>query len=173
MRELPFADAAFSSVLSLFTAFGYFGSPAANREPVREVARVLVPGGHWYLDYFDGDQVRAELAGKEPQIREREIGPLVVREEKEFVAGESVVTKQVALEPRAGFLTEALDLGVPEGGVRYTEKVAVFTLGELDEMTAQVGMTRVASAGGYEGQVLGEGSRWILVFRKNPKDIIL
>ena len=70
-------------------------------------------------------------------------------------------------------MTEAQDLGVPEDGVQYTEKVAVFTLAELDEMTAQTGLTRVASAGGYEGQPLGEGSRWILVFRKNPKDIIL
>jgi ubiquinone/menaquinone biosynthesis C-methylase UbiE len=59
MRQLPFADAAFSSVLSLFTAFGYFGSPAANREPVREVARVLVPGGHWYLDYFDEKSLKS------------------------------------------------------------------------------------------------------------------
>lgn len=173
MRRLPFADGVFCSVLSLFTAFGYFESPAANLEPVREVGRVLAPGGHWYLDYFDGDHVRGELEGKEPQIREREMGPLTVWEEREFVAGSSVVTKQVTLEARPGFGEEAQDLGVSDEGIRYTEKVAVFTLAELDDMTAGAGLTRVASAGGYEGQPLGEGSRWILVFRKNPKDTIL
>lgn len=173
MRALPFSDAAFPAVLSLFTAFGYFGSPAANRVPVQEVARVLVPGGHWYLDYFDGDKVRAELGGQEPQLRERELGPLVIREEREFVQGESLVEKRVHLAPRSGCQTEAKKYGISAEGLRYTERVAVFTLEDLDTMTGQSGMTRVAAAGGYDGEPLGQGSRWILVFQKNPKDIIL
>lgn len=170
MRRLPFPKASFSAVLSLFTAFGYFGPPADNQEPVREVARVLAPGGHWFLDYFDGDQVRAELVGEESRVRERELGPLVVLEERKFVAEESLVAKRVRLRPRHGHQTEAAKLGVPENGLEYTERVAVFTLRELDDMAAKEGMARVGAAGGYDGRPLGEGSRWILVFRKNTKD---
>jgi SAM-dependent methyltransferase len=173
MRRLPFSGAAFSAVLSLFTAFGYFGSPEANQEPVGEVARVLVPGGHWFLDYFDGDKVRAELGGKGSSLRERDLGPLVVREERELVEAESLVAKRVHLEPRPGFLAEAGKFGIPAAGLRYTERVAVFTLKELDTMADKAGMSRVAAAGGYNGELLGEGNRWVLVFRKNTKDTIL
>jgi SAM-dependent methyltransferase len=167
MRRLPFPEDAFSCVLSLFTAFGYFGPPATNQDPVREVGRVLVPGGHWFLDYFDCDRVRAELGGGEPHVRERELGPLRVREERRFITENSLVAKMVRLEPRDGLQAEAAGLGVGADGMEYTEQVAVFTLRELDEMAAKENMTRVAAAGGYEGEPLGEGNRWLLVFRKN------
>lgn len=170
MRRLPFREASFSTVLSLFTAFGYFGPPAANQDPVREVARVLVPGGHWFLDYFDCDRVRAELGGGEPRVRDRELGPLKVREKRRFVAEESLVAKQVRLEPRPGHEPEAAKLGVPADGLEYTEKVAIFTLRELDDMASKENLTRVAAAGSYEGVSLGDGNRWILVFRKNTRD---
>jgi len=170
MRRLPFPEGSFSSVLSLFTAFGYFGPPAANQDPVREVAKVLAPGGHWFLDYFDGDLVRDELGGKESQVTVGEMGPLVVRQEKRFVAEKSVVTKRVRLEPKPEHRTEAAELGVPVDGLEYTEQVAVFTLGELDKMAVAEGMVRVEATGGYEGQPLGEGNRWILVYRKNIKE---
>ena len=39
MRHLPLVSGGFQTVLSLFTAFGYFGAPEANAEPVAEVAR--------------------------------------------------------------------------------------------------------------------------------------
>jgi SAM-dependent methyltransferase len=170
MRRVPFGEASFSTVLSLFTAFGYFGPPAANQDPVREVARVLVPGGHWFLDYFDCDRVRTELGGGEAHVRERELGPLKVREERRFVAEESLVAKRVRLEPRPGHESEATKLGVPADGLEYTEKVAVFTLRELDDMAAKENLTRVAAAGGYDGGSLGDGNRWILVYRKSTRD---
>jgi len=170
MRSLPFPQGAFFAVLSLFTAFGYFGPPVSNQDPVREVARVLVSGGHWFLDYFDCDRVRAELGGGGPHVLERELGPLMVREERRFVAEESLVAKQVLLEPRPELQSEAAKLGVPAGGLEYTEKVAVFTLRELDDMAAMENLTRVAAAGGYGGESLGDGNRWILVFQKNTRD---
>lgn len=170
MRSLPFADGSFASVLSLFTAFGYFGPPAANAAPVREVARVLAPGGNWFLDYFDGDKVRAELGSGESFHRQREVGPLEVGEERSFDASSSQVSKLVVLKPRDGFEEEAARWGVPLTGLEYTEQVAVFTLAELDALAANEGMSRIASAGGYDGQSLGDGNRWILVYQLNARD---
>jgi SAM-dependent methyltransferase len=172
MRTLPFADDSFASVLSLFTAFGYFGPPSANRDPIREVSRVLTEGGHWFLDYFDGDHVRRELGSGEPAPRQREIGPLVVDEIRSFESDTAQVCKRVHLRPRPGMQEDAARWGVPGEGLEYTERVAVFTLNELDTMAAREGLTRVAQSGGYEGIPLGEGNRWILVYRKNPKDVI-
>jgi SAM-dependent methyltransferase len=166
MRRLPFADRSFAAVLSLFTAFGYFGPPAANREPVREVARSLQTGGRWFLDYFDGDRVRAELGSGRPKTRERDVGPLAVRETRRLDPVGALVTKEVELVPRPGKQQEASRLGIWPQGLRYTEQVALFTLGELDAMAASQGLVRVAAAGGYECQDLGAGTRWILVYRK-------
>jgi len=46
---LPFPDAAFSVVLNLFNSFGY-GSEAENQQVLSEAARVLRPGGRFFLE---------------------------------------------------------------------------------------------------------------------------
>lgn len=171
MRNLPFRPGSFTAVLSLFTAFGYFGSRSANQDPVAQIARVLASGGHWYLDYFDGDHVRKELGSGEPSLRNRAMGPLMVEEERRFSARESSVCKEVRLSPREGCEEDAKRIGIPTDGLNYREEVAVFTLDQLKQMGAEEGLELVATAGGYEGQHLGQGSRWVLVFRKNTKDL--
>ena len=172
MRRLPFGGSSFGTVLSLFTAFGYFGPPAANAEPVAAVARVLRPGGHWFLDYFDGDAVLAELGDGEPRTREREIGPLAVRETRRYDRVARQVVKEVHLAARVGQEAGARDHGVGPQGLRYAEQVAVFALGELDALADAQGLARVAAAGDYDGRPLGDGSRWLLVYCKRKRAIV-
>ena len=166
MRSLPVVGDCFGTVLSLFTAFGYFGTPAENTRPVAEVARVLRPGGHWFLDYFDGQKVLAELGDGQSHQRERELDCLFIRETRRYQSQTRQVVKDVLLTALPGCETEAAKCGVGEQGLAYTEQVAVFTIAELDEMARAQGMVRVAAAGDYNGTPLGEGSRWILVYRK-------
>ncbi len=166
MRALPFGTGRFAAVLSLFTAFGYFGPPAANAAPVQEVARVLRPGGHWFLDYFDGDAVLAELGDGQPRVRERRLECLAVRETRRYVAATSQVIKDVQLRPLPGQAVAAAEWGIGPDGLDYREQVAVFTLAGLDQLAAQVGLDRVAGAGDYDGGPLGAGARWLLVYRK-------
>lgn len=164
MRMLPFRRRSFGSVLSLFTAFGYFSSDEDNQLVANQISEVLTEGGHWFLDYLDGDAVRAELGDGRRRDRRREAGPLIV-EESRFLEGNRVL-KDVTLTAGEGVAREAAALGVPEEGLRYRESVGVFTLDELDGMASVAGLRRVAAAGGYEGQHLGDGTRWILVYRK-------
>ncbi len=163
MRRLPFAERSLGSVLSLFTAFGYFGALPQNNSMVQEVGRVLAPGGHWYLDYFNCDQVRRELGSGKDHHRQRRIESLQVTEVRRYWAADGVVTKEVYLESVPGI---ACSFSLPEQGLSYTEKVAVFSLEEMDNLAREHGLLRVASAGSYEGIALGEGDRWILVYRK-------
>jgi len=166
MQSLPLVGNSFGTVLSLFTAFGYFGAPAQNSRPVAEVARVLRPGGHWFLDYFDGQKVLAELGDGQPRRRERELDCLFIRETRRYQSQTRQVVKDVLLTALAGREAEAAKWGIGPQGLAYTEQVAVFTIAELDEMAQAQGMVRVAAAGDYNGAPLGEGSRWILVYRK-------
>jgi len=166
MRRLPYADGSFAAVLSLFTAFGYFGPLAENRAVVSEVARVLAPGGHWVLDYLDADRVRDELTEAAPSPRRRTVGPLDITESKRIAPQRDQVLKSVVVLPAAGREAEALTWGVGPGGLDYEEQVALFALEEMDALAAAEDLLRVAGAGAYDGRELGTGDRWILVYRR-------
>lgn len=163
MRSLPLAAGSVGGVLSLFTAFGYFGTLAHNRPVVAEVARVLEPGGHWFLDYVDCDRVRREL-GDGPVHRRRHLESLQVDETRRLVDGGARVEKRVELVPLPGREREALHWGVSAEGVRYTESVALFARGEMEALARRLGLEPVAAAGSYRGDPCGQGPRWIMVF---------
>lgn len=169
MRAIPLATAGCSAVLSLFTAFGYFGDARANAPVAAEVGRVLRPGGHWFLDFLNSERVARELAGG-PRATEREQGPLRVREQRSLADGPRRVVKEVALAPLPGRDDEAAGWGVPIAGVRYAEEVTLFSLAQLDALAAAAGLARVVAAGDYAGAPLGADSpRWLLVYRREPE----
>jgi len=178
MLRLPCRAGAFGAVLSLFTAFGYFGdgddAPAVDTggavcrgdaAVAAGIGRVLADGGHWFLDYLDADRVRLELAAG-PISRKREAGPLEVLETRRLDASGGAVVKDVRLSAAPGRDAEAAALGVGSVGIAYRERVALYTLAELDLLAAGGGLHRVAGAGDYDGAPLGAGPRWLLVYRK-------
>lgn len=171
MRRLPLGERSVSAVLSLFTAFGYFGSVAAHQSVVDDIARVLQPGGHWFLDFLDSDKVAADLAGTD-YVTEREIGPLTVHERRRLAEGPRRVIKSVRIEPVAGREEEAAAHGVAVAGLEYSEEVTLLSLAELDELAAEAGLVRAAAAGDYDGGALvpGAGPRWILVYKKSEEE---
>ena len=61
IRSLPFASDTFTLVVNLFTSFGYFASDELHQRVLREVARVLEPGGRFVLDFLHAAHVRATL----------------------------------------------------------------------------------------------------------------
>jgi len=166
MACLPFQSCAFDSVLSLFTAFGYFGDLPANASVVAGVSRVLKRGGHWFLDYFDCDRVTRELQGAPAAVRSREMGPLTVTETRRLRPDGRQVIKRVELAPRPGESEAAAAYGISQEGLTYEEQVAVFKLAEMDALALAHGLERVASAGGYGGEAVGQGSRWLMVFQR-------
>ena len=167
MRSLPFTAGMFSAILSLFTAFGYFGGLDDHTGLVGEIARVLRPGGHWFLDYLNCQAVTRELSREKPQVRKRESTPFLIEETRRLGRDPLRVLKSVVLRPLPLHAGEAEALGVPPEGLHYQEQVALFSLAEIDDLAARCGLTRVASAGGYEVEPLVESDspRWFLVYR--------
>lgn len=162
MRSLPVADSSLDSILSLFTAFGYFGPLIDNDSVIQGISRALAPGGHWFLDYFDCEKVRLELGDGKPVLREREMGGFVARETRKLSGNQDLVKKEVCLKPLPGTPSPQW----PDQGLVYTEQVAVFDLAELDILASRYGLERVAGAGSYTGTPLGQGDRWILVYQR-------
>ncbi len=165
MRAQPFAAGSFTAVLSLFTAFGYFGGLEEHRGILAEIARVLVPGGHWVLDYLNCDAVRRELAVG-PDVRNFEREPFLVREERRLHADPLQVRKAVTLLPLPGSENRAAALGVSPAGLHYEERVALFDRAKIAALAAGQGLAQVASAGDYDLQTMtATSARWVFVFR--------
>ncbi|MBC8424892.1 class I SAM-dependent methyltransferase [bacterium] len=169
MRALPLADGAFGTVVSLFTAFGYFGGLDAHGNLLAEIARVLAPGGAWCLDYLNCRRVKRDLAVASAQA-ERVIGPCRVTETKRLDTDGARILKRVRIDPLPGRADEAAARGVPPAGLDYTEAVALFEPEALDELALRAGLTRRDALGGYDGRPFAPDTaeRWILVYAKRP-----
>ncbi|HOX26501.1 MAG TPA: class I SAM-dependent methyltransferase [Candidatus Krumholzibacteria bacterium] len=170
MRRLPVRSGSCSAVLSLFTAFGYFGPAAAHEPVVAEVARVLGASGHWFLDFLDSERVATELASG-ARTRERTLGALLVREQRQLADAPRRVVKTVDVSARAGCEPAAAAAGIGPAGLRYREEVTLLGLAELDELAGAAGLRRVAAAGDYAGAPLvpGESERWLLVYGRSER----
>lgn len=57
MKDLPFADSSFDAVYNFYTSFGYFANELDNERVIKEVARVLKPGGRFLLDVVHRDYI--------------------------------------------------------------------------------------------------------------------
>ncbi len=70
MRCLPFADGSFDWVLNFFTSFGYFEQEDENFQVLREVARILPPGGRFLIDLLNPPHALRTLKPNEVQTPE-------------------------------------------------------------------------------------------------------
>ncbi len=149
MRELPFADAAFDGLTSFFTSFGYFADPVDDRRVLREMERVLCPGGVFMLDFMNAARVRTELVPEDY----REIDGMRIVQTRDIADG--VVVKRIRIEPSDG------------GVVRvFEERVRLYTCDELVSLLAGAGLVTRHRFGDYQGAPFREGSpRLILAGR--------
>ena len=166
MRALPLRDGRLAAVLSLFTAFGYFGALADHDPVLAEVARVLAPGGWWVLDYLDAAAVRRELAAG-PRADAGGRGPLRWRARRFLAPGGDRVVKEIAVTPAPGEREAAARLGIPPGGRRFREEVALFTPEELAPRAGAHGLRLEEVAGDYDGSPATPGApRRIMLLRR-------
>ena len=126
-RELPFRSQ-FEGAVSMFTSFGYFDGRADDVRLMQGVARAVLPGARFVVDYLNEAAVRASL----DPVTEVAIGELDVRMERrieEDRAGGPVVLKRVRAIHRA---TDAIEAD-------YEERVRLYTPDDVDALLAEAG----------------------------------
>ena len=136
MRRLPFADDTFLVVTSFFTSFGYFESEGEDRRVLREIRRVVRPGGYVLLDFLNAEQVRAELEPRDV----RTIGQQEVVQQRRLVEDGRRIEKRIRIS------------GPGEVADRhFTERVRLYDSAELVALLEGAGMVPVELLGDYEG----------------------
>lgn len=147
MRRLPLSDGAFGLVAQFFTSFGYFADPEDDARVLREVRRVLRPGGHHFLDFLHADRVRRTLVPEDVV----EVDGRTVRQVRTLEDG--AVSKRIEIDP-----------GGPEGPARvYRERVRLYEPGELEAMMEDAGLPVVERCGDYGGAPFGDDSPRLLL----------
>ncbi len=137
MRQLPFADRAFGSALSMFTTFGYFADVAENRRVLTEAARVVRPGGLLAVDYFNPTRTVASLTP----------------ESTRFVGRYDVVEKRwVEANPQGDRLIKTIDVFEESRLIdQMREEVRIYSPAELSAEIESAGWTNLVRLGDYEG----------------------
>jgi SAM-dependent methyltransferase len=148
IRQLPFRAGTFGAAVNFFTSFGSFEDPAEDLRVVREIARVLAPGGAFLSDVFNAERVVSTLA---------------VREEK-TVAGERVCIRR-RYDPSSRRVQKEIEMGSGENRRLYTECVRAYTEHELRNLHRTASLTVRAAYGNFDGSPFDR--------RKSPRLILL
>ncbi|RMH69094.1 MAG: class I SAM-dependent methyltransferase [Gemmatimonadetes bacterium] len=149
MRQLPFRDQVFSTVLSLFTSFGYFDDDE-NKGVFLEYARVLQPDGTLILDYLNPSYVIAHLV----PFDEKHVGKYHVTQRR-WVAHHRV-EKEITVSDGESVRT-------------FLESVRLYSLPEMQDLFDNVGLTLDEIYGSYTGEPYDpqQSNRMILFAHKS------
>ncbi len=137
MRAIPLADSSVDGVVSLFNSFGYFDSDEEDLGVLREVARVLRPGGTFVHEVHHRD---ALVRDWEPRTTHPQYADgLVVSEERDWdgLRGRHHVTYLLS-SPK-------------DGSRRSVHTLRVYTLTELVALHERAGLLVRAVYGDLAG----------------------
>lgn len=149
VRELPIPGGTCDTVLNLFTSFGYFDDDAEHARVIREVARVLKPGGWFVLDYLNAPQVRAGLVPRD----ERRVSSATIVQERRITDDGRFVVKTIH---------------VSGDGRSFMERVRLFARDELVALATDSGMTTDRVLGDYDGGAHHDASPRCIVVARRP-----
>lgn len=150
MRQLPL-EGGFDAVVNLFTSFGYFQEDEEQLKVLREIRRMLVPGGMFLIDFLNPAYVAARLVPHS----ERKDGGVRIDEKRRIEDG--YVKKEITLTDEDG--------GTPRC---YQERVKLYSLDRFREMIAEAGLTLEAVHGSYDEEAYSEADspRMIMTGRR-------
>lgn len=134
MRRLPYASSVFGVVVNFFTSFGYFDDAAEDAAVVREVARVLAPGGIVLADLLNAERV---------------VGTLVSHEEK-TVAGRHISIRRSFAVPW-GRLEKEITIARDGTERIFRESIRVYRQAALQELFASAGLRVEETWGDFDG----------------------
>ncbi len=153
MRQIPFRNRSLSAVFNLFTSFGYFPKDSDDASVLRDVHRVLVPGGWFVLDTLNPSFVESNL---EP-ISQRQQGDVDILEERKIDHRRRRVIKNITLtrDGQKSF---------------FMESVRLYQVEELQQLMLSAGLQSKLLWGDYQGNSYQEQSPRIIIVAQTYAD---
>ena len=145
MRDIPYENA-FSTILSLFTSFGYFEQDEENQAVFDAVYRALRPGGQFLIDYMNRECVIANLV----ECDERSLPGRQITNVRCLTDDGRRVTKRTSVTFASGEVRE------------YFESVRMYSESELVDMLRRAGLTGVRTFGSLDLEPFGPKSRRLI-----------
>jgi ubiquinone/menaquinone biosynthesis C-methylase UbiE len=147
MRELPLAGG-FDAVVNLFTSFGYFEEDGEQVKVLREIFRMLKPGGKFIIDFLNPAYVIRHLVPHST----REDGKNLIDESRRIEDG--YVKKDIILTAK------------PDGAPRYYhERVKLYSLEKFQEMLEKAGLQLESVHGSYDESAYDAETSKRMIFR--------
>jgi ubiquinone/menaquinone biosynthesis C-methylase UbiE len=148
-RELPFDDASFDSVITLFSSLGYRGEDG-DRATLAELRRVLRPGGALVIETQHRDRIMS-----------------IFREEGWQDLGEGNLRLEARRMDYAAGEIETDFMLIEADGSRHaiTYRLRLYTATELIRLVRDAGFSDVESFGGFDGGPVSRETRLVLLAR--------
>jgi D-alanine-D-alanine ligase len=103
-RAIPLADASFDAALVLGNSFGYFESASDDEAMLRDIHRVLRPGGKILLDVSDGSHVRKHFEPRSWEWIAEDM--FTCRERTLSAAGDQLITRELTTHVERGVIAD-------------------------------------------------------------------
>ncbi|MCC3378686.1 class I SAM-dependent methyltransferase [Paenibacillus farraposensis] len=158
MRAVPL-DERFDAVVNLFTSFGYFEQDEEQLSVLKEIHRLLKPGGRFIIDYLNPAYVAAHLV---PHSSREDDGNWI---EEHRVIEDGFVKKQIAIRSSASAVTARAAAGPDttaageESARVYHERVKLYPYEKFRTLLEQAGLSVEQLHGSYnEDQYIEDAS---------------
>ena len=148
MRYIPFS-AVFDAVLSFFTTFGYFKSDAENLLTLKSMAAVLKPGGMFFLDYINKEQVIENLVPVDEMKRDG----FEIIQERFYNRKEERIDKKITLKENSELR-------------EYYESVRLYTLNEMETLLTKASLRLEKTFGDFDGRPFSNASPRLIMVGK-------
>ncbi len=149
MRYIPFREG-FDLVVNLFTSFGYFSDDRENEKVLREMARVLEPGGRLVIDHINTAALQRTL----------------VREDSRFGNGFHMLQRR-RIEDRR--VKKDITITWDNGEITtLCEDVRLYTDVEMRGLLMSSGFAEVRFFGSTRGEAFNDDSERMIVIAEKP-----
>ncbi|PQJ33708.1 SAM-dependent methyltransferase [Salinibacter sp. 10B] len=150
MRD-PYCDGCMDGVVNLFTTFGYFATDAENQRALAAMTQAVRPDGWFLQDFLNAPHVAENIV---PTTTRTVKG--VDIEQHRWIEDDRI-KKEITLHHNGSTKT-------------YHESVRLYTLDDLQDMYASVGLTLVDTYGNYDGAPHTPKSPRLLLYARKPSD---
>jgi len=147
IRALPFADASFDAAINVFTSLGLFLKDEEDVRALREIRRVLKPGGRFLLESMHRDEI---------------IGAYALRDRWRLPDGTEVRVRR-RFDPVRGISYERLRWrrGAESGEKRHALRLRTAT--EIDALARAAGFSELHYYGDWDGAPLSHDSASLIL----------